>query len=77
MGTSKKSKNRKGVGYTEAKTRSVNKQLTDLHRQLRESSLALGAELAKIRQPDHRREQPVQGSEHKAVQGAQEAPKEL
>lgn len=77
MGTSKKSKGRKGSRKPQSTARSVEEFFAYIRRQSREFDLALGAELAKVRQPDHRREQSVQGSEHQEIQGDQEAPEKL
>lgn len=77
MGTSKRSKNRKGSRNTQAKNRRAEELIADLHRQLGEFSLVIGAEFAKFRESSDRREQSVQGSVNQTIQGTQEAPKEL
>ena len=66
------SKGSESNGDTQAKADSIRKFIEHLCSQSREFSVAVRAG-EKVRQSSDRREQPVQGSEHEKVQGAEEA----
>jgi hypothetical protein len=76
MGASETLQGSEGDGDTEAKADSVRKFIKHLCDQSREFSVAVRAG-EEVRLPNHRREQPIQRSEHEKVQSTQEAPKDF